>query len=662
MKKIYRIFLILFFYTSLLYGQSYQSLRIKEEFDLFNSLIINNSYQPCNISPNNDVEVFGDGMSKILDGYITMYKATLDKAYMYKFVIQSLCMMKNRHDFANISNEPRWGCGNCCANGISDCMYLDGYIIGAMSRFVYFVRIEEPSLQNVSLYQFSEIVNIASNSPFYQTFSTFGQYANWLGYRVDETLDWFLANGYWNDNLGFTNSPNAVVGAEINKQIGFARALLFMGLSDPNTSVYQPKAINLANKMKGNIYFYDSCEDMFYNAPVFYTTNNNAYWWYHSGWSIPVRNCSVWVWVPPHYIYYNNEPDYLGYTYYFEDISHGSIDTWFPLDCYYFQPNTPFASNDMIRLRNMFTKNIFDQNGGFNEAVNGQNYPVYPSGQLDFSALNYMPFKSFDGADTSASMPNVYGIIMDFYSSFIAGHNSLPSMPYYNGGHSNKGHAEVVQAQWENECVDLTLYNRDVVYDQDFIVKGNLVIDPSAGVDNSSYAEPIITDPVFIIESGATVNMTAGESIELRPPGFEAKAGSAFSASIDPNLCSSVYKKANPNNSNILKSFNTNEKENISLDSNKVKQTYMFENTLSISPNPFSIFTNIQFTLQKSSFVTLKILDNFGRIMYDQIRNRKLNEGIYNIPISGDNFASGVYYCILIIDNKILKNISIVKK
>jgi len=82
MKKIYRIFLILFFYTSLLYGQSYQSLRIKEEFDLFNSLIINNSYQPCNISPNNDVEVFGDGMSKILDGYITMYKATLDKAYI----------------------------------------------------------------------------------------------------------------------------------------------------------------------------------------------------------------------------------------------------------------------------------------------------------------------------------------------------------------------------------------------------------------------------------------------------------------------------------------------------------------------------------------------------------------------------------------------------
>ena len=110
-------------------SQMYSSLQTKEEYDLFNNSEVNR-FKPCLVSPENDQNNFGDGMAYMLEGYITMYKTTGDKGYLYKFLIQSLCIMENRHDIAGVNSDPRW----------SDAMYHDGNIIGSMAHFVHFIK------------------------------------------------------------------------------------------------------------------------------------------------------------------------------------------------------------------------------------------------------------------------------------------------------------------------------------------------------------------------------------------------------------------------------------------------------------------------------------------------------------------------------------------
>ena len=671
-----RIILVLisFLFFKPFVAQNYGDIPVKEEYDLYNTHEVNVDHKPCTADPNNDAGTFGDGMSKLIEGYIAMYKATGDKAYLYKFILQSLCMMENRHDLnaSATNNDPRWS--------FDPQMYQDGYIIATFSRFIYFVKLEEPSLFNEPVHQFDELnpTNYAANTcncnNFGITFSTFGQYANWLQDRVGETLWWYLTNGYWSNSWGMLQEATSnATGVSINMQVGFGRALLFIGLTASEQS-FLDKAETIANLFKGNVNFYDPCEDEFYNAKVLRATSDNAYWWYHSGWSIPRRDCGVWTGFPPSFNYYLKAPSHSGFVEYFEDISHGAIVTWLPLDFYHFQPSTPFISNDMVRLRNMFSKKVYDGSGNFHNAVNGQDGPICAGGNdcepknppISYFAhesrnipLNYMLLAEFDGADGTATAPDVYDIVFDYYVNNIQGSTTSPY-----GGQNNKGHAEIVQAQWIRECPSLTLYNRKIVYNQDFRVEGTLTVAPEETPGNS-YAEPIISDQVFTAEPGTTVNMVAGESIVLKP-GTHIKAGSDFHASIDTNLCSNTKNlktygnESNENDDNYTISKNVNE----TLRETQIaeKPNYLFKNSLNVYPNPFDNNTLIQFTLQKTSNVTLTVFDNFGRTVFNQIVDRELKEGIYNIPFSGNNLPSGFYQCILTIDNQTQLTSKIVKQ
>jgi len=73
----------------ILEAQNYSVIPIKEEFDLYNQNRVfngNSAYKPSTADPNSDGGTFGDGMAKILKGYITMYKTTKNKAYLYKCI------------------------------------------------------------------------------------------------------------------------------------------------------------------------------------------------------------------------------------------------------------------------------------------------------------------------------------------------------------------------------------------------------------------------------------------------------------------------------------------------------------------------------------------------------------------------------------------------
>src|SRR5437660_3585563 len=60
------------------------------------------------------------------------------------------------------------------------------------------------------------------------------------------------------------------------------------------------------------------------------------------------------------------------------------------------------------------------------------------------------------------------------------------------GPQSFLGLSEIVKAQWKNDCVNLTLKNRDLIYNQDFTVPNIIIVDPNTLA--GAFAEPNNTD------------------------------------------------------------------------------------------------------------------------------------------------------------------------
>jgi flagellar hook assembly protein FlgD len=60
-------------------------------------------------------------------------------------------------------------------------------------------------------------------------------------------------------------------------------------------------------------------------------------------------------------------------------------------------------------------------------------------------------------------------------------------------------------------------------------------------------------------------------------------------------------------------------------------------------PNPFNPETKIQFWIPKSGNVKLTIYDVSGR-QIDELVNRKLNAGTFEVTWNGSNLSSGIYF------------------
>ncbi len=333
--------------------------------------------------------------------------------------------------------------------------------------------------------------------------------------------------------------------------------------------------------------------------------------WYHPGWSVSYRYCGIHQWPFP------RVPKYSGFVEFIEDISHGAIVTWLPLDFYKFQPNTPFTTTDMIRFRNMFSKKIYDGSGGFYNNVNGTDNPLpdepckpnnCPHNYYHIRSLNYMIFVDFDGADTTATEPNIYDIVFDYYVNTIKG-KTIPPTSYL--GQDNKGHAEVVLAQWTKECPSLTLYNRDVVYNQDFFSKGVLTVAPEEAIGNS-YAEPIISDKKFMVKPNVTVNMSASSKIALKQ-GTHIMAGARFRAYLNSNICNQSYSTLN--NSEISDLISDNNQKTIIKEFDD--DNLLIKSEIRIYPNPTSENLTIEMTNMTDELKGLIIISDLqGRIIY----------------------------------------------
>ena len=634
-------------------AQDFASFPIKEQYDKHQqTLVLNGSLNPCNVNhePCAISNNYGDGNAFILESYIKMYETTGDKAYLLKFVLDAICMQEHRRDFVGIEYTPSWG-GYCCDG--NKCLYHDGNIIWAMSHFIYIIKGEfgqtRPGIYNEPLPQLDEIVKAEGQAFFNHYWPTYGDFAEWLQILAEQTLDTYTygsVNWWGDDTRCYLPTPDHTDrAAQVNLQSGFACALYYFWLTDHGHTDYYDKAISIASAYKGTycVEIPDilGCLGHYHDYLDVLGISNSSYLWKHNGWR--QQNCSE----------YGGTNDY-------EDMSHAALTMQFPRAI-----NNKletggikyFDDDDMTLFRNTFLFNIYageDENGcpQFHPGIDGNddiNYRTEFNGlnSLKTTSLAWMPFYKYD---TYNPPFNVYDIVMKYYTHDIL--NNINNIVY---GNEFLGLSEVVLAQWDKECENLTLYNRDVIYDQDFTVNNKLEVAPQRDGDVNYTLEPFADYKTydgqttfhddgatnrFVIQTGKTVNMIAGESITLLP-GFVAESGSNFSASINSSICTDGLKLSNY-------SFSEIHKEQLNINS-RIRNEF----DLTIYPNPTSGKFSIEYSFEASASTTLAVFNTIGEIVMqkkgDLPREIDLTgkpQGIYMIKVvDGEN----VYFKKLII-------------
>ena len=338
------------------------------------------------------------------------------------------------------------------------------------------------------------------------------------------------------------------------------------------------------------------------------------------------------------------------------------MDLWFIQDCYDVQlsdnnSNLYFALTDMVRFSNTFSKNIYFENSSgphFHNNVFGTEITTDCGSDCSTpdrivpEVLIWAVLSEYD----DFSNADVYGKLMNYTKNFTLNSN----IPYgkIQGGTGMVGLTEVIKAQWDKECTDLTLYNRDVAYSQYFFAKHDLHVVPQQYDDlhsknAKSFANPEITTNEFIMEANTEVKMTAGASIVLGP-GVHIESGSTFHAYIDELLCSAGSKSMsvaspinNLNNNNaqigladtVVKEFSV---ENSNND--------VYQNTFSISPNPFNGSTQVHLTVAGSSHIKITITDMYG-VKVNTITDKDFASGNYTFDWNASGRSPGIYFCIL---------------
>jgi hypothetical protein len=645
MKKTF-LFCIFGFLASVLgHAQDYAQYKIKEHYDKLHQDFLYSKYQPYDLSLNNTQAVIADnicdGWSYILESEIQMYKVTHDKGYLVRFANEAINAMEKRGDQMGYSSDPVWA-----ATGP---IYQNGLIIWPMAHFWFLIKKEEPALQSFVVPQSDKI---ASNT-FGENFTTLEDIAKWLHDKAEGTLDFITYNstGQWRDNdvcytrvMSPDNNENAI---SLNEQFCIANSLLYFGMTDPNDD-YIIKARAISDNAIGT-YRKRDCNTLFFhneNIEGDFLMNNTLIW-HSNGWL--KIDCG--------------SEQYEDY----EDVGHAVQVLTFVHSLYNtssYHTINDFGLSEMIQLRNMFMQNVWINTvdiecpPSFHAGIDGDDV-IESAHQYDginnilakWRVLSFMPFYLFDQYSNGYDL---YDVDMAFYKCAVYDDDS--SFLIYSGGSDLNGISDVVAAQWDKECVNLSLYKRDVVYDQDFNVKNILTVEPESNSQYNtanSFADPIIQTSTFTIEPNVTSNMVAGEEIILKP-GFSALSGSNFSASIVPSICTDGHRIGNPENgsSNMTLQNNTTSSQNATATKSILP---VFQNNLTIAPNPFNGTTSILFSLENKGNVTLKIINALGREVFSEIENVPTEAGNYNVSFDGNKIGTGIYFCVLQVNGEVMQ-------
>lgn len=94
----------------------------------------------------------------------------------------------------------------------------------------------------------------------------------------------------------------------------------------------------------------------------------------------------------------------------------------------------------------------------------------------------------------------------------------------------------------------------------------------------------------------------------------------------------------------IFRTVNGGTYVNISINQNVIPTRHTISN---IYPNPFNPVTNIKYEIPKDVNVSIKIYDILGREVFSFNEYKKA--GSYEVQFDGSNFASGMYFCKLVV-------------
>jgi hypothetical protein len=146
---------------------------------------------------------------------------------------------------------------------------------------------------------------------------------------------------------------------------------------------------------------------------------------------------------------------------------------------------------------------------------------------------------------------------------------------------------------------------------QDDLVLDNMTINTT---ETYEAANSITAGPAFTITGKGKVTFKSGNVVTLKP-GFVILAGGEFHS-----LSNETYGPVQEYNSEVPKIF-------------ELGQNY---------PNPFNPSTNIEFSIPKTTAVTLAIYNSLGQEITTLVSDR-LSPGKYTFNWDAANLASGVY-------------------
>ena len=158
----------------------------------------------------------------------------------------------------------------------------------------------------------------------------------------------------------------------------------------------------------------------------------------------------------------------------------------------------------------------------------------------------------------------------------------------------------------------------------------------------------------FEVKSGAQVQLTAGNSITLKP-GFKVEPGANFSAKIEP---------CNENVMKMTKSFNgEGDEENIETSFTELNNNEeIFDPRIfSFFPNPTNSDFSVSYTINEESFVKIELYDMLGNKIKTLLDIQRQSAGNYYSHFSMSELSAGIYLLVFsnnsqTITDKIIKN------
>jgi subtilisin family serine protease len=162
----------------------------------------------------------------------------------------------------------------------------------------------------------------------------------------------------------------------------------------------------------------------------------------------------------------------------------------------------------------------------------------------------------------------------------------------------------------------------------------------------------------YVLEPGSAVTLTAGNTVVLKP-GFHVKNGALFTARANKFFVCTAYPNGRTNNDLTPKeSQSLNFETHFEPMSGEMKKE---ENPLNVYPNPFSSKFTISYLLQKSSDVTVTVIDVKGREVLKLEGIIQHEAGSYKIDVEGEGFDPGIYI-VTVKSNEIVLSTQIVKQ